>query len=52
MVNDNKINSVYYKKIPNVIFTTPKDYDSSEIKTGYFYIWLNSYLENLFTISA
>lgn len=52
VVNDNKINSVYYKKIPNVIFTTPKDYDPSEIKTGYFYIWLNSYLENLFTISA
>ena len=52
VVNDSKITSVYFRNIPNVIFTTPETYDPLEIKTGYFYIWLDSSLENLFNISS
>lgn len=52
VVNDNKITSVYFRNIPNVIFTSSKNYDPLDIKTGYFYIWLDNTLENLFNISA
>lgn len=52
VVNDSKITSVYFRNIPNVIFTSPEYYDPLDIKTGYFYIWLDDSLENLFNISA
>ena len=41
VINDTKITSVYFKNIPNVIFTSAETYNPLDIKTGYFYIWLD-----------
>jgi hypothetical protein len=38
VVENSKITSVYYKKVPDVIFTTKDEYATGEIKTGYTYI--------------
>jgi hypothetical protein len=51
-VNDNDVTSIYFRETPNVIFTSYSDYSSSDIKSGYTYVFLTSSLENLFTISA
>lgn len=49
-VNDNDVTAIYYREIPNVIFKSP-DEKEYEKKTGYTYVNLQSYMENLFTIS-
>ena len=51
-VNDSKVTSIYFKEIPNIIFTTADEYDPFDRQTGYTYIWLDSSLENMFSISA
>jgi hypothetical protein len=51
-VNDNDVSSIYFRETPNIIFTTYDKYSSSDIKSGYTYVFLTSNLENLFTISA
>lgn len=52
VVNNSKINSIYYRNIPQIIFTSKEDYNALDIKTGYTYIWLTDGMEDLFTISA
>ena len=54
VVNDDKVSSIYFREVPNLIFTTPEDYAKSNIKdlTGYTAVFVNNNLENLFSISA
>lgn len=53
VVNNNKVTSIYFRNIPQVIFETNNDgvldYDR---KTGYTYARLDESFENLFNISA
>ena len=49
-VNDNDISAIYYREIPTVIFKSRNE-TGYEHKTGYTYVNLQSYMENLFTIS-
>ena len=51
-VNDSKVTSIYFKDIPNIIFTTADDYNYLDRQSGYTYIWLDSSLENMFSISS
>ena len=59
--NDDKIKSIYFREIPNVIFTTSDEKESSVkrnlelveyVKTGYTYIHIPARLNTLFTISS
>ena len=52
VVNDSKITSIYFRNVPQVIFTNGQDYNSLDIKTGYTYIWLDKSMQDLFSISA
>lgn len=52
VVNDSKITSIYFRNVPQVIFTTGQDYNGLDIKTGYTYIWLDKSMQDLFSISA
>ena len=52
VVNDSKITSIYFRNVPQVIFTNGQDYNGLDIKTGYTYIWLNKSMQDLFSISA
>ena len=51
-INDNKVTAIYYQETPTVIFTTEAEYNSSDVKTGYTYIWLQPHMKNLFTITS
>ena len=51
-INDNKVTAIYYQETPTVIFTTEADYNASDVKTGYTYIWLQPHMKNLFTITS
>lgn len=53
--NDTNINSIYYREVPTVIFVdTNTNIQAEKAKkgTGYTYIKLPEYLENLFSMSA
>lgn len=53
--NDTDINSIYYREVPTVIFVDMEtDIQTEKAKkgTGYTYIKLPEYLENLFSMSA
>ena len=52
VVNDSKITSIYFRNVPQVIFTNRQDYNGLDIKTGYTYIWLDKSMQDLFSISA
>lgn len=52
VVNDSKITSIYFRNVPQVIFTNGQDYSGLDIKTGYTYIWLDKSMQDLFSISA
>lgn len=52
VVNDSKITSIYFRNVPQVIFTNGQDYNGLDIKTGYTYIWLDKSMQDLFSISA
>ena len=52
IVNDSKITSIYFRNVPQVIFTNGQDYNGLDIKTGYTYIWLDKSMQDLFSISA
>lgn len=52
VVNDSKITSIYFRNVPQVIFTNEQDYNGLDIKTGYTYIWLDKSMQDLFSISA
>ena len=52
VINDSKITSIYFRNVPQVIFTNEQDYNGLDIKTGYTYIWLDKSMQDLFSISA
>jgi hypothetical protein len=52
VINDSKVTSVYFRNTPQIIFTTPEDYNAKARRTGYTYIWLTDEMKDLFTISA
>ena len=53
-INDKTVTSIYYKEVPNLIFTTYQQYQNSEAKewTGYTPVFIQSNLEGLFKISS
>jgi hypothetical protein len=53
-VNDNDVTAIYFREVPNVIFTTPEEYKNSEVKekTGYSAAFIRPEMENLFSISG
>ena len=55
VVNDNKITSIYFREVPELIFISYKDYNNNEnIKNydGYIPVFIQNNLESLFSISA
>lgn len=50
--NDTNIKSIYYRDVPTVIFTDNIEVAKQEKGTGYTYVQLPKYMENLFSISA
>lgn len=61
VVNDNKVTSVYFKHIPDFVFTTKKAFDSDHWmdynrdqaldKSGYTFLFISQGMEKLFSIS-
>ena len=55
VINDDKINSIYFKTTPDLIFITATEYNKNKnIKdyTAYIPVFIQSNLENLFNISS
>ena len=50
-VNDTNVKAIYYRTTPNVIFSSATD-ATFEHQTGYVYIQLQPYMENLFIMSS
>lgn len=53
VVNDNKVTSIYFRQVPQLIFTTRKEwqqYDQQD--SGYTVVFMNGSLENMFKISS
>ena len=51
VINNDKVSSIYFRNVPQVIIFTPEDFDALEIRSGYTYLNVNGW-EDLFTISA
>ena len=53
-VNDSDVTAIYFREVPNIIFTTADEYVNSEVKdkTGYIPVLITSSMESLFSISA
>lgn len=53
-INDNKVTSIYFREVPNLIFSTWEDYKKTDLKsyTGYTPVFVSGSLENMFHISA
>ena len=53
-VNDTSVTAIYFRQVPNLVFTTYKDYLKSDLrdKTGYTPVFVTGNLENMFNISA
>lgn len=53
-VNDTSVTAIYFRKVPDLIFTTYKQYNESGFadKSGYTPVFINGALENMFNISA
>jgi hypothetical protein len=53
-VNDTSVTAIYFRKVPDLIFTTHKQYNESGLadKSGYTPVFINGTLENMFNISA
>lgn len=56
-INDDKVNSIYYKETPTVLFLTNSErasmvFNAEDAQNGYTYINLSAQMENYFTISA
>lgn len=49
-INDKDVSAIYYRETPTVIFKSPNEAEY-EHKTGYTYVNLQPYMENLFTVS-
>lgn len=52
VVNNNKISSIYFRSVPQVIFYDENSYDPFNLRSGYTYVNLALGMEDLFTISA
>ena len=53
-INEDSITAIYFREVPNLIFTTYQDYLKSELKDegGYTPVFVNGNLEGMFNISA
>jgi hypothetical protein len=52
-INDSKITSIYYRKVPNLIFRNNKEKESIfPQKSSYSYINTTTALENCFSVSS
>ena len=53
-VNDSDVTAIYFREVPNIIFTTADEYVNNEVKdkTGYIPVLITSGMESLFSISA
>lgn len=54
-VNDSNVSAIYFREIPNIIFTTAEEYsenDEVKDKTGYVPVLITDSMESLFSISA
>lgn len=53
-VNDTSVTAIYFREVPDLIFTTHAQYNSSGLadKSGYTPVFINGSLENMFNISA
>lgn len=53
-VNDTSVTAIYFREVPDLIFTTYAQYNSSGLadKSGYTPVFINGSLENMFNISA
>ena len=54
VVNDNDVSAIYFRQIPNLIFTTMAQYNKSnfDYSEGYIPVFISKNLESLFTISS
>ena len=53
-VNDSSVTAIYFREVPNLVFTTVKDYLNSDLKyqSGYIPVFMTGNLESMFSISA
>jgi hypothetical protein len=53
-VNDTSVTAIYFREVPDLIFTTYKQYNEAGLadKSGYTPVFINGSLENMFNISA
>ena len=53
-VNDTSVTAIYFKEVPDLIFTTYAEYNASDLKdkSGYTPVFMSGSLENMFSISA
>ena len=53
-INDNKVTAIYFRQVPNLIFTTYEDYENSDMKndTGYNVVFVTGSLESVFNVSS
>lgn len=51
VVNNDKVTSIYFRNVPQVIIFTPDEFDALEIRSGYTYLNVDGW-EDLFTISV
>jgi hypothetical protein len=52
-VNDNDVTAIYFREVPNLIFTTAADWENSSFNQGgYTPVYITGNMENLFRISA
>lgn len=53
-VNDTSVTAIYFREVPDLIFTTHAQYNSSGLadKSGYTPVFINGSLENMFNIST
>lgn len=53
-VNEDSVTAIYFREVPNLIFTTYQNYIQSGMKddSGYTPVFINGNLESMFTISA
>ena len=53
-INDTDVTAIYFRQVPNLIFTTYEDYVNSDMSndTGYNVVFVTGSLENMFYISS
>lgn len=53
VVNDNKVTSIYFRQVPNLIFSTKEDWAKREQKDeGYTVVFMTGNMANMFSISS